>query len=70
LRCLQERWQSGETTIGPAELEMLVDFLKIPAYEIWGVAQDIGNPHQVVVQAQPSETVQVVGVGADYCVIG
>lgn len=52
--------ERGEATIGVAELEKLMDYLHVPAQTIWRAVQPGRETRQVVVQAHPGETVQVV----------
>lgn len=52
--------ERGRATIGVAELEVLMDFLEVPSNKVWGKASSATGLHQVVLQALPGETVQIV----------
>lgn len=54
--------ERGAATIGVAELEVLMEFLEIPPYQIWGGERGGGESSPVVVQALPGQTVQIVVV--------
>ena len=46
----------GETMIGIAELEILIDFLEVPRQRIW----DVESSDQIVIPFTPGKPVQVV----------
>jgi transcriptional regulator with XRE-family HTH domain len=52
--------EQGEATIGVAELEVLMTFLEVPTYRIWCGKDASVIPRQVVVEALPGETLQIV----------
>ncbi len=52
--------ERGRAMIGAAELETLISFLEVPAHEVWKRSTASTGPQQVIVKAQPGETVQIV----------
>ncbi len=52
--------EQGETTIGLAELEVLMAFLQVPVQKIWHDRDTLIVPRQVVVEALPGERLQIV----------
>lgn len=52
--------ERGEVGIGAAELEMLLSFLELPLQAMWSNAEQALMARQVVIKAQPGETVQFV----------
>jgi transcriptional regulator with XRE-family HTH domain len=52
--------ENGETIIGVAELELLIDFLEISRDAVWPDWKSDKVAQQFTVQAMPGETVQIV----------
>ncbi len=52
--------ERGEAVVGAAELEALMRFLNVSAHDIWPDLAPSSATRQVVVQAQPGESVQFV----------
>jgi hypothetical protein len=51
--------ENGEVAIGIAELEILMDYLEVPAHEIWDEVKDDEDSPHLIVQARPGETVEI-----------
>jgi transcriptional regulator with XRE-family HTH domain len=52
--------ERGEAAVSVAELELLMDYLEIPAHMLWKGADSQAEVQHVVVQAAPGKIVQVV----------
>jgi transcriptional regulator with XRE-family HTH domain len=51
--------ERGYAAVSAAELELLVDYLEIPARLLWQGERSPSGVHHFVVQAPPGKTVQV-----------
>jgi transcriptional regulator with XRE-family HTH domain len=51
--------EAGSTYVGAPELEALVEFLEIPGNEVWP-EQAEANRRQVIVEARPGESIQIL----------
>lgn len=52
--------ERGEVGISAAELEMLLSFLDLPVQAMWNNLEQPPMARQVIIKAQPGETVQFV----------
>jgi len=52
--------ERGEAAVSAAELELLIDYLQIPAHMFWKGAYPQAEVQHLVVQAAPGKTLQVV----------
>ncbi len=52
--------EQGAVAVSAAELELLIDYLEIPAHLLWRGERSSLGVHHLVVQAPPGKTVQVV----------
>lgn len=52
--------ERGDVAVSAAELELLIDYLEIPARLLWQGERSPSGVHHLVVQAPPGKTVQVV----------
>ena len=52
--------ERGEAAVSAAELELLIDYLQIPAHMFWKGAYPQAEAQHLVVQAAPGKTLQVV----------
>lgn len=52
--------ERGEVAVSAAELELLMEYLEIPARLLWQGERSPSGVHHLVVQAPPGKTVQVV----------
>ena len=52
--------EEGETTIGMAELEVLMKFLEIPTNKVWHGKDTLTIPRQIILEGLPGETLQIV----------
>lgn len=52
--------EEGKTTIGAAELEVLINFFDIPASKVWSGKDDLGIPRRIMLEAFPGEKLQIV----------
>lgn len=52
--------ERGEAMIGVAELEVLIDFLGVPAYKIWQTENNNECTDQLIVPFTPGKPVQIV----------
>ena len=52
--------ERGEVAVSAAELELLMEYLEIPAHLLWQGERSPSGIHHLVVQAPPGKTVQVV----------
>jgi transcriptional regulator with XRE-family HTH domain len=52
--------EQGAVAVSAAELELLIDYLEIPAHLLWEGERSPSGVHHLVVQAPPGKTVQVV----------
>lgn len=51
--------ERGEVAVSAAELELLIDYLEIPARLLWQGEHSPSGVHHLAVQAPPGKTVQV-----------
>jgi transcriptional regulator with XRE-family HTH domain len=52
--------EQGAVAVSAAELELLMEYLEIPARQLWQNEHSPSGIHHLVVQAPPGKTVQVV----------
>ncbi len=52
--------EQGAVAVSAAELELLINYLEIPAHLLWEGERSPSGVHHLVVQAPPGKTVQVV----------